>query len=121
MAAHRAPHVAAFGAAGEGNLVGSNFATKWGGTSVFFGPIIVRPDLQESGIAQALLARTMEQFDASANAACRAVPPFRRSTKHIVLYQKYQFYAHFLTAISADAQLAAAHRTAAGWSRFPAT
>ena len=59
----RAPHTAAFGASLDGHLVGSNFATKWGSVG-FFGPISVRPDLQERGIAQALLAATMEQFEA---------------------------------------------------------
>jgi predicted N-acetyltransferase YhbS len=59
----RAPHVASFGATLNGKIVGSNFATKWGSVG-FFGPITVRPDLQERGIAQALLAKTMEQFDA---------------------------------------------------------
>jgi hypothetical protein len=49
---HRAPHVAGFGATIDGNLVGSNFATKWGSVG-FFGPLIVRPDLRERGIAQA--------------------------------------------------------------------
>ena len=70
---HRAPHVAAFGATRDGNLVGSNFATNWGSVG-FFGPLTVRPDLQERGIAQALLARTMD-------AACRTVhfPPQRKA------------------------------------------
>jgi GNAT superfamily N-acetyltransferase len=58
-----APHVASFGAHLREKFVGSNFATRWGSVG-FFGPITVRPDLQEGGIAQALLARTMEQFDA---------------------------------------------------------
>jgi ribosomal protein S18 acetylase RimI-like enzyme len=88
---HRAPHVAAFGATIEGNLVGSNFATKWGSVG-FFGPITVRPDLQERGIAQALLARTMEQFDAWETRHV-GLFTFPQSAKHIGLYQKYGFYA----------------------------
>jgi GNAT superfamily N-acetyltransferase len=59
---HRAAHVASFGAKLDGQLVGSNFATRWG-TVGFFGPLTVRPELQERGVARALLARTMEQFD----------------------------------------------------------
>jgi hypothetical protein len=49
----RAPHVTAFGASIDGNLVGSNFATKWGSVG-FFGPVTVRPDLQErrQGVAR---------------------------------------------------------------------
>jgi hypothetical protein len=46
----RAPHCAAFSATLDGNLVGSNFATRWGSVG-FFGPITVRPDFQERGIA----------------------------------------------------------------------
>ena len=60
---HPAAHVASFGATLDGELVGSNFATNWGSVG-FFGPLTVRPDLQERGIARALLAKTMEQFDA---------------------------------------------------------
>jgi GNAT superfamily N-acetyltransferase len=55
-------HVASFGATLEGKLVGSNFATNWGSVG-FFGLLTVRPDLHERGIARALLAKTMEQFD----------------------------------------------------------
>jgi GNAT superfamily N-acetyltransferase len=86
---HRAPHVAAFGATIDGNLVGSNFATKWGSVG-FFGPLTVRPDLQERGIAQALLARTMEQFD-SWETRHVGLFTFAHSAKHIGLYQKYGF------------------------------
>src|ERR1700682_2134502 len=43
-----AAHVASFGARLEGKLVGSNFATNWGSVG-FFGPLTVRPDLQEQG------------------------------------------------------------------------
>ncbi|MEH2538415.1 MULTISPECIES: GNAT family N-acetyltransferase [unclassified Bradyrhizobium] len=58
----QAAHVASFGATLDGKLVGSNFATNWGSVG-FFGPLTVRPDLQEQGIARALLAVTMQQFD----------------------------------------------------------
>ena len=112
---HRAPHVAAFGATIDGNLVGSNFATKWGSVG-FFGPITVRPDLQERGIAQALLARTMEQFDTWETRHV-GLFTFPHSAKHIGLYQKYGFYARFLTAIM-SAPVAGRPNAAAGWSRF---
>jgi GNAT superfamily N-acetyltransferase len=91
---HRAPHVAAFGATIEGKLVGSNFATKWGSVG-FFGPITVRPDLQERGIAQALLARTMEQFDAWETRHV-GLFTFPQSAKHISLYQSMAFTRAFL-------------------------
>ncbi len=112
---HRAPHVAAFGATIDGSLVGSNFATKWGSVG-FFGPITVRPDLQDRGIAQALLARTMEQFDAWETRHV-GLFTFPHSAKHIGLYQKYGFYPRFLTAIM-SAPVGRRPSTAAGWSRF---
>jgi ribosomal protein S18 acetylase RimI-like enzyme len=112
---HRAPHVAAFGAKIDGSLVGSNFATKWGSVG-FFGPITVRPDLQERGIAQALLAKTMEQFDAWQTRHV-GLFTFPQSAKHIGLYQKYGFYARFLTAIM-SAPVGRRPSAAAGWSRF---
>lgn len=93
----RAPHVAAFGATLDGHLVGSNFATKWGSVG-FFGPISVRPDLQERGIAQALLAATMEQF-AAWGTSHNGLFTFAQSAKHVALYQKFGFHARFLTAI----------------------
>ena len=112
---HRAPHVAAFGATIEGKLVGSNFATKWGSVG-FFGPITVRPDLQERGIAQALLAMTMEQFDAWETRHV-GLFTFPQSAKHISLYQKHGFYARFLTAIM-SAPVGRRPSMPAGWSRF---
>lgn len=110
---HAAPHVAAFGATLDGQLVGSNFATKWGSVA-FFGPLSVRPDLQERGIARALLARTMAQFDAWGTRHA-GLFTFAQSAKHVALYQKFGFYARFLTAIMA----APARRAATSdWSRF---
>jgi ribosomal protein S18 acetylase RimI-like enzyme len=112
---HSAPHVAAFGATIDGNLVGSNFATKWGSVG-FFGPLTVRPDLQERGIAQALLAKTLEQFDAWETRHV-GLFTFPHSAKHIGLYQKYGFYARFLTAIMSS-PVSRRPNAAAGWFRF---
>jgi hypothetical protein len=112
---HRAPHVAAFGATIDGNLVGSNFATKWGSVG-FFGPLTVRPDLQERGIAQALLAKTLDQFDAWETRHV-GLFTFPHSAKHIGLYQKYGFYARFLTAIMSS-PVSRRPNAAAAWSRF---
>jgi predicted N-acetyltransferase YhbS len=110
----RARHVAAFGATLDGQLVGSNFATRWGSVG-FFGPLTVRPDLQEHRIGQALLARTMEQFDAWGTRHA-GLFTFAHSAKHIALYQKFGFYARFLTAIMAGP--AVRTQVQAGWSRF---
>jgi GNAT superfamily N-acetyltransferase len=92
-----APHVAAFGATLDGNLVGSNFATQWGSVG-FFGPLTVRPDLHDRGIAQALLAKTVDQFDAWGTTHS-GLFTFSQSAKHVALYQKFGFYPRFLTAI----------------------
>ncbi len=111
---HSAGHVASFGATLNGKFVGSNFAVNWGSVG-FFGPLTVLPDLQERGIARALLARTMEQFDAWGNRHV-GLFTFAQSAKHVALYQKYGFYARFLTAImSGPARRAQAPD---GWTRF---
>ena len=112
----RAPHVAALGAVLDGELVGSNFATKWGSVG-FFGPITVRADLQEHGIGQALLAATMDQFDAWGTRHT-GLFTFAHSAKHVALYQKIGFHARFLTAIM-SAPVRSGH-TIAGWSRYSA-
>ena len=93
----RASHVAAFGATLDGGLVGSNFATQWGSVG-FFGPLTVRPDLHDRGIAQALLAKTVDQFDAW-ETTHSGLFTFAQSAKHVALYQKFGFYPRFLTAI----------------------
>src|SRR5271156_3123321 len=110
----RAPHVAALGATLDGRLVGSNFATRWGSVG-FFGPITVCADLQERGIAKALLVATMDQFDAWGTRHT-GLFTFAQSAKHVALYQKFGFYARFLTAImSAPVRLA---QPGAGWTRY---
>jgi GNAT superfamily N-acetyltransferase len=112
----RAPHVAALGATIDGQLVGSNFATRWGSVG-FFGPLTVRPDLQEHRIGKALLAATMDQFDAWGTRHT-GLFTFAHSAKHVALYQKFGFHARFLTAImSAPAQRA---QTEVSWSRYSA-
>jgi len=94
---HAAGHVAAFGAKVDGKLVGSNFATRWGSVG-FFGPLSVRPDLQDRGVAQALLKKTMAQFEAWSTKQV-GLFTFPHSARHVALYQKFGFSARFLTAI----------------------
>jgi hypothetical protein len=77
----------------------------------------VLPDLQERGIARALLARTMEQFDTWGTRQV-GLFTFAQSPKHIALYQKHGFYARFLTALMAAPARRA--QTKDGWSRFGA-
>jgi GNAT superfamily N-acetyltransferase len=58
----------------------------------------VRPDLHDRGIAQALLARTVDQFDAW-GVTQSGLFTFAESAKHVGLYQKFGFYPRFLTAL----------------------
>ena len=110
----RAPHVASFGASLDDKLLGSNFATRWGSVGSF-GPLSVRPELQESGIARKLLDRTMAQFH-TWDSRHVGIFTFAQSVKHIALYQKYGFYPRFLTAVMAAPVVTAPAVT--GWSRF---
>ena len=97
-----------------GNWSAPTSPPAWGSVG-FFGPLTVRPELQERGVARALLARTMEQFN-SWGTRHVGLFTFAQSAKHIALYQKHGFSARFLTAIM-SAPVSARHGTA-GWSRF---
>ncbi len=113
---YRAPHVASFAVTLDGNLVGSNFVTNWGSVG-FFGPITVHPGLQESGIGRTMLDKTMAQFERWGTRHV-GLFTFAHSAKHVSLYQKYGFYARFLTAIMSAP--VAPRPQAAGWLRFGA-
>jgi GNAT superfamily N-acetyltransferase len=88
---------ATLGAYSDGVLVGSNLAANWGSFG-FFGPLTVRPDLWEKGIAQKLLAPTMDLFEQWGTRQA-ALFTFPQSPKHIALYQKYGFWPQCLTAV----------------------
>jgi N-acetylglutamate synthase-like GNAT family acetyltransferase len=112
----RAPHTAALGARQAGALVGSNFATRWGSVGIL-GPLTIRPDLWDRGIAQDLLAATLARFD-DWNIAHAGLFTFAHSAKHVGLYQKFGFAARFLTAIMAAPATRAGSGTA--WQRYGA-
>src|ERR1700682_1865654 len=88
---------AVFGAELSEELVGTNFATRWGSVG-FFGPLTIHPDLWDRGIAQLLLAPTMDLFD-SWGVRHAGLFTFPASTKHIGLYQKFGFWPRLLTAL----------------------
>jgi predicted N-acetyltransferase YhbS len=94
-----AEHTASFAADQDGALAGVNFATNWGSVG-FFGPLCVRPDLWNSGVAQPLVAAASDQFEHWGTQHA-GLCTFPHSTKHIWLYQKFGFYPRFLTAIMA--------------------
>jgi GNAT superfamily N-acetyltransferase len=87
----------AFGAYDGDTLVGSNFATRWGSFG-FFGPLTVRPDLWNGGVAKRLLDATMARFE-EWGVRQAALFTFAQSTKHVGLYQKYGFWPQQLTIV----------------------
>lgn len=97
----QSPHVVALGASVDGRLVGSNFITRWGSVG-FFGPLTVEPTLQDRGIARALLAATVAQFE-TWGVRCAGLFTFAESPKHVSLYQKFGFQPRFLTVVAAAA------------------
>jgi len=108
----------------DGALAGSNFAVAWG-TVGTFGPLTVRPDCWDRGVARALLAPTMALF-ARHGVTHAGIFTFAQSPKHVALYGKLGFWPRFLTAIMArELTRARAHDPAVpararGWERFSA-
>ena len=94
-----AEHVASFAAEIDGELVGSNFVTRWGSVG-FFGPITVRPNRQAQGIGKDLVEAVSLQLDTWGTRHA-GLFTFPQSAMHLALYQKFGFYARFLTAIMA--------------------
>jgi predicted N-acetyltransferase YhbS len=93
----RADPTAAFKADMDGELVGSNFATRWGSVG-FFGPLSVRPDLWDQGIGQRLMEPIMSLFD-QWGVRHAGLFTFAHSPKHLALYQRFGFWPRALTAI----------------------
>lgn len=81
----------------DGVIAGSNLATKWGSFG-FFGPLTIRPDLWNQGIAQKLLGPTMDLFERW-GVRDAGLFTFAHSPKHISLYQKFGFWPGHLTAL----------------------
>lgn len=93
-------HTAAFAADDESRaLAGVNFCTNWGSVG-FFGPLSVRTDLWDRGIAQPLVAAVSDQFERWGTRHA-GLCTFPQSTKHVWLYQKFGFYPRHLTAVMA--------------------
>jgi len=87
----------ALGAESAGALIGSNFLTNWGSVG-FFGPLTIRPDFWDKGVARRLLEPTMDIF-AEWGTKFATLFTFAQSTKHVHLYQKFGFWPQFLTAL----------------------
>ena len=94
-----AEHTAAFAAEVDGDLAGVNFATRWGSVE-FFGPLSIRPDLWDRGLAQPLVQAASDAFH-TWGVSHAGLCTFPHSTKHVWLYQKFGFYPRFLTLVMA--------------------
>ncbi len=105
---------AAFGAEADGELVGSSFVTRWGSFG-FFGPVTVRPDLWDRGIAKLLLEPTMKLFN-KWGVTHAGLFTFAQSPKHLGLYQKFNFWPRFLTLIMSKP--VKPNDDLGGWSKF---
>lgn len=105
---------AAFAAELAGELVGTNFATRWGSVG-FFGPLTIHPDHWDRGIAQLLLAPTMDLFDRW-KVRHAGLFTFPTSAKHVGLYQKFGFWPRFLTALME--RPVTSERKSVEWTRF---
>ena len=108
----------AFAAELDGHLVGSNFATRWGSFG-FFGPLSVRPDLWDRGIAQQLMAPIIDLFDRW-QLRQAGLFTFAQSPKHVGLYQRFGFWPQHLTAVmERSVDPAAAEGTSTRYSQIP--
>jgi len=94
----------------NGELAGSNFLTRWGSFG-FFGPLTVRPDFWDRGVAKALLAATVDRF-AAWRLARAGLYTFPHSAKHVGLYQKFGYWPRYLTMVMARPVVADAPRVA---------
>jgi predicted N-acetyltransferase YhbS len=88
---------ASFAAELDGELVGSNFAINWNSVG-FFGPLSVRPDLWDRGIARRLMEAVIDAFDGWGTRHV-GLFTFGHSPKHLALYQKFGFWPRFVTLI----------------------
>ena len=95
----RARRESCFAADLEGALAGTNIATRWG-SFAYFGPLTISPAFWNHGVAQRLLAATVDLFDRW-QVRDAGLYTFAHSVAHSHLYQKFGFWPRFLTAIAA--------------------
>lgn len=87
----------AFAAELDGQVVGSNFATRWG-SFAFCGPLTVRPDLWEHGIGSKLMEPIVNLFSLW-GVQLAGLHTLAHSPKHLGIYQKFGFKPRYLTAV----------------------
>lgn len=109
---------AAFVAEVDKEVVGSNFAMRWG-TVGFFGPLTIRPDMWGKGLGKHLMTPVLDCFE-QWQLTHAGLYTFPNSTKHLHLYQQYGFWPRFLTAImSKPVGMTAAATEWSGYSEAP--
>jgi len=89
----------AFVAERDGEVVGSILSVRRGAFA-FFGPLTIRPDLWDGGIARRLLEATVDVYDRW-QLRHSGLFTFADSAKHVALYGKYGFWPHALMAVMA--------------------
>lgn len=87
----------AFAAELDGEVVGSNFATRWG-SFAFFGPLTVRVDLWGRGIASRLMQPVLDLFE-QWQVRQAGLFTWPESPAHVGLYQKFGFWPQQLTPL----------------------
>jgi GNAT superfamily N-acetyltransferase len=100
-----------------GALAGSNFATRWGSVG-FFGPVSIRPDLWNRGLAQPLVKAVSDAFE-EWGVGHAGLCTFPHSAKHVHLYGKFGFRPRFLTPVM-QAPARPAGGSSGRWSRYSA-
>jgi len=93
----RAEPDAAFAAEADGELAGSNFATRWGSFG-FFGPLSLDPRFWDRSFASTLMEPVIESLDRW-SVTHAGLFTFAQSPKHIGLYQKFGFRPRSLTLV----------------------
>ena len=87
----------AFVAVRDDEVVGAVLATRWG-SSAAMGPLVVRPDLWDQGIAHRLLEPVNDLLDAT-GVTLAGLFTFANSPKHVGLYQRFGYWPQHLNAI----------------------
>jgi len=93
----RAAPDAAFVATRDSEVVGSVFVADWGSVGLI-GPLTVRPDCWDQGIAHRLLDPATSLL-AARGTRLAGLFTFAESPKHLGLYQRYGFWPRDLTAL----------------------
>ena len=93
----RAAPEGAFAATRDGEVIGSVFVADWGSVGLI-GPLTVRPDCWDQGVAHRLLDPARELL-AARGVRLAGLFTFAQSPKHLGLYQRYGFWPRSLTAL----------------------